>query len=166
MNHREAAVPLAVCDGKESKLAAPIVQEYMTPNPITVDATTTVAKAHRIMQEKGVRHLPVLNDGRLVGIVTMTDILEASSTSSIESNRLNVFDPSYLAGTRPVETLMTPEPVTITPDATVLEAADLMFQHDIGSLPVVKVDNVIGIITETDVFHLVVRMLAQQSEEE
>lgn len=143
-------------------MAAPIVREHMTPNPITADVTTTVAKAHRIMRENGVRHLPVLNNDVLVGIVTLTDILEASSTSSAERNRLNVFDPSYLLATRPVEDLMTPEPVTIGPEDTVLEAADLMFQHDIGSLPVVDVRNVIGIITETDVFHLVVRMLAEQ----
>ena len=143
-------------------MASPIVREHMTPNPITVDATTTIAKAHQIMQENGVRHLPILREDALVGIVTLTDILEASSTSSVNANRLNIFDPTYLLGTRPVEELMTPQPVTISPDGSVLEAADLMFQNDIGSLPVVESSNVIGIITETDIFHLVVRMLADR----
>ncbi|MBS1253538.1 MAG: Arabinose 5-phosphate isomerase KdsD [Anaerolineales bacterium] len=143
-------------------MAPLIVREHMTPNPITVKATTTVARAHHIMQENGVRHLPVLSENALVGIVTVSDVLEAASGSSVKSNRFSIFDPAYMLGSRPVEDLMTPEPVTIGPDDTVLEAADLMFQHDIGSLPVVEPDNVIGIITKTDIFHLVVRMLANR----
>lgn len=138
-------------------MAAPIVREYMTPHPITVDATTAVAKAHRIMQENGVRHLPVINDDVLVGMITLSDILEAAPS---DANQLHFFQPSYL----PVEELMTPDPVTIAPDDTVLEAADLMFQHDIGSLPVVEGSNVIGIITKTDIFYLVVRMLAKREQ--
>ncbi|MFQ5592543.1 MAG: CBS domain-containing protein [Anaerolineae bacterium] len=140
-------------------MATPVVREHMTPNPITVDATTSVAKAQRIMQEKGVRHLPVLREDVLVGMVTLTDILEAASQ---DTNRPNFFEPSYLLAALPVEELMTPEPVTIAPEDTVLEAADLMFQHDIGSLPVVWDQNVIGIITTTDIFYLVVRMLAER----
>ncbi len=142
-------------------MATPIVREHMTPNPITVDVNTSVAKAHRLMQEHGVRHLPVLNENVLVGIVTFTDILEAASQ---DSNRLNLFEPISLLAALPVEELMTPDPVTISPDDTVLEAADLMFQHDIGSLPVVEDGSVIGIITTTDIFHLVVRMLAEREQ--
>ncbi len=140
-------------------MATPIVREHMTPNPITIDMTTSVATAHRIMRENGVRHLPVLNANVLVGIITLTDILEAASQ---DTNRLNVFETNYLVAALPVEEIMTPDPVTIAPDDTVLEAADLMFQHDIASLPVIEDDTVIGIITETDIFHLVVRMLAER----
>lgn len=140
-------------------MATPIVREHMTPNPITIDQTVAVAKAHRIMQENGVRHLPIVHENRLVGIVTLSDILEASAP---DSKRFDLFKPSYMLATLPMEELMTPDPVTISPDDTVLEAADLMFQHDIGSLPVVEENNVIGIITETDIFHLVVRMLAER----
>lgn len=142
-------------------MAAPTVREYMTPNPITIDVTTTVVKADRIMRENGIRHLPVLNENILVGIVTLSDILE---TSPSDTSWLSISEPNYLLATLPVEELMTPDPVTIAPDDTVLEAADLMFQHDIGSLPVIENDNVIGIITETDIFHLVVRMLAEQED--
>jgi CBS domain-containing protein len=143
-------------------MATPIVREHMTPNPITVDVTTSVAKAHRIMREKGVRHLPVLNENILVGMVTSNDIMEAASQ---DSNRLNIFEPNYLLAALPVEELMTPDPVTIAPDDPVLEAADLMFQHDIGSLPVVEDGRLIGIITETDIFHLVVRMLTEREQQ-
>lgn len=142
-------------------MAIPVVREHMTPNPITVDVTTSVAKAQRIMRENGVRHLPVLNENRLVGIVTSTDILEATSP---DTNRPDVFEPSYLLAALPVEELMTPDPVTIGPEDTVLEAADLMFQHDIGSLPVVQARDVIGIITTTDILYLVVRMLAEREQ--
>ncbi len=144
-------------------MAAPIVREHMTPNPITVEPTCTVAKAHRLMQEHGVRHLPVVGDRGLVGIITRGDILEASAS---DTGHLNLFEMDDPWTTIPVEELMTPDPVTIDPDTTVLEAADLMFQHDIGSLPVVEGNHVIGIITETDIFHLVVRMLAEREREE
>jgi acetoin utilization protein AcuB len=144
-------------------MAAPIVRDHMTPNPITVEPTCTVAKAHRLMQEHGVRHLPVVGEKGLVGIITRGDILEASAS---ETGRLNLFNMNDPWTTTSVEELMTPDPVTIGPDTTVLEAADLMFQHDIGSLPVVEGDHVIGIITETDIFHLVVRMLAERKQEE
>lgn len=143
-------------------MAVPIVRESMTPNPITINVTTPVAQAHKIMQENGVRHLPVLDEDALVGMITFSDILEAASS---DTGRFDIFEPNYLLATLPVEELMTPDPVTISPDDTVLEAADLMFQHDIGSLPVVEDGKVIGILTETDIFHLVVRMLAEREEE-
>jgi acetoin utilization protein AcuB len=143
-------------------MATPLVRDYMTPNPITVDVDTTVAKAQRLMRENGVRHLPILSNDILVGIVTLTDILEAAAP---EPNRLVASEPGYILGAVPVEEVMTPDPAFISPDDTVLEAADLMFQHDIGSLPVVENDRVTGIITETDIFHLVVRMLAEQAED-
>lgn len=143
-------------------MAIPIVREHMTPNPITADVNMPVAKAQRIMQQNGIRHLPVLQENTLVGMMTLSDILEASSP---DTNRPDIFEPSYLLAALPVEELMTPDPVTISPNDTVLEAADLMFQHDIGSLPVVEDDAVIGIITTTDIFHLVVRMLADREKE-
>lgn len=141
-------------------MPTPLVREHMTPNPITVDVNTTVAKAHRLMHENGVRHLPVLSDERLVGILTLTDILEAAAP---DPNRVVSSDFGYIFGAMPVEELMTPDPAFISPEDSVLEAADMMFQDDIGSLPVVEDDRVTGIITETDIFHLVVRMLAEQA---
>ena len=140
-------------------MAAPTVREHMTPNPLTVDVTMSVAKAHRIMGDKSVRHLPVVKNGDLIGIVTLSDILDLSLS---ESNHMNFFEPNYLMGSVPVDELMTPEPVTISPNNSVLEAADLMFEHDIGSLPVMEDSKIIGIITKTDIFHLVVRILAEQ----
>lgn len=139
-------------------MVAPIVREHMTPNPITVAPTCSVTEAHRLMQEHGVRHLPVTDQSTLVGIITRGDILEASASNT---GRLGLFPSDDLWSTTPVAELMTPDPVTISPDTTVLEAADLMFQHDIGSLPVVEEGRLVGIITETDIFHLVVRMLAE-----
>jgi len=139
-------------------MVAPIVREHMTPNPITVEPTCSVAKAHRLMQEHGVRHLPVIDQSNLVGIITRGDILEAYASNS---GRLDLFPSDDPWSATPVAELMTPNPVTIDPNTTVLEAADLMFQHDIGSLPVVEEGRLIGIITETDIFHLVVRMLAE-----
>ncbi len=142
-------------------MVAPIVREHMTPNPITVEPTCSVAEAHRLMREHGVRHLPVIDQGGVVGIITRGDILEASASDS----RQLLFPSDDPWSSTPVVELMTPDPVTITPDTTVLEAADLMFQHDIGSLLVVEEGRLVGIITETDIFHLVVRMLAELGEE-
>ena len=140
-------------------MAIPIVREHMTPNPITIEASVSVAKAQRLMREHGVHHLPVLSDSKLVGIITFSDILEAFS---FDNSRQNPFEVNYTIAVLTVDELMTPDPVTIAPDDTVLEAADLMFQHDIGSLPVVEDSELVGIITNTDIFHLVVRMLAER----
>jgi acetoin utilization protein AcuB len=131
------------------------VSDWMTPNPITVDLTTTLPEAHKLMKECHIRRLPVVDRGRVVGILTLGDIREASPSSATS---LSIFELNYLLAKLNVEKIMTRDPITIAPGATVREAAQVMLEHKIGGLPVVENEKLVGIITESDIF----RVLAQE----
>ena len=134
-----------------------LVRDWMTVDPVTIDPKKTLPEAQRLMKERRIRRLPVLQRGRLVGIVTQGDIRGAEPS---EASTLSVFEMHYLLAKLTVEKIMTWEPVTISPDATVRQAAQLMLEHKIGGLPVVDNDKLVGIITESDIF----RVLVQESE--
>ncbi len=123
------------------------VKEWMSASPITVTPDTPMYEARRLMQEKQVRHLPVTDRDRLVGILTDRDIrlnLPSPATS------LSVWEINYLLARLTVGEVMTRGVVTIAPDRPAEEAARLMLERRIGALPVVEDGRLVGIITETD----------------
>ena len=124
-----------------------IVRNWMTPNPITITLQTTLAEAQRLMYAHNIRRLPVLHKDRLVGLVTLRDIREAQP-SGVTS--LSVYGLNYLLDGLIAKEFMAYEPITISPDATIAEAARLMLEHKIGGLPVMEDVKLVGIITETD----------------
>ncbi len=133
------------------------VRDWMTPNPITIDPKTTLPEAHKLMKECHIRRLPVVDHGRVVGILTLGDIREASPS---DATSLSIFELNYLLAKLNVEKIMTRDPITIAPTATIREAAQLMLEHKIGGLPVVEDEKLVGIITESDIF----RVLVQEAE--
>ncbi len=136
------------------------VRDWMTPNPITISPRTTLPEAHQIMKEKRIRRLPVVDEnGHLVGIVTLGDIREASPS---DATSLSIFELNYLLARLTVDKIMTRKVITVTPDTPVYEAARLMLEHKIGGLPVVENGRVVGIITESDIFKMVVRLAAEE----
>lgn len=138
-----------------------LVGDWMTPDPITVDSDTTLPEAHRIMKENHIRRLPVVDDGRLVGIVTWGDIREASAS---DCTSLDVFELSYLLEALPVHHFMTRNLVTVTPITPIARAAQLMLEHKIGGLPVVDHrGRLVGIITESDIFRVLVLGQAEKA---
>jgi acetoin utilization protein AcuB len=138
---------------------ARFVRDWMTPHPITIDPKTTLPDAHRLMKDSHIRRLPVVDRSRLVGIVTLGDVREAQPSAA---TTLSIYELNYLLSKLTVERLMTREPITVAPDATIAEAARLMLQHKIGGLPVVEPvgNKLVGIITESDIF----RIFAQEAE--
>lgn len=133
------------------------VGEWMTTEPITIPRDTTLPVAYQLMRLNHIRRLPAVNDeGRLVGIVTMGDVREARPK---ESMRLSFWEMHDLAANLEVQTFMTVEPVTVTPDTSIKQAAELMLEHKVGGLPVVEDDAVVGIITESDIFRVLVQQL-------
>ncbi len=130
------------------------VRDWMTPNPITIDPKTTLPEAHKLMKECHIRRLPVVDRGKLVGILTLGDIREASPS---DANSLSIFELNYLLARLNVEKIMTRDPITITPTATIREAAQIMLEHKIGGLPVVENEKLVGIITESDIFRVLVQ---------
>ena len=118
-----------------------LVIERMTHNPVTITGETTVRQALQIIEERELRHLPVMGEGDvLVGIVAEKELLRAS-------------------GDDPVEEVMTPEVITVTEYTPLEEAARIMADHKISSLPVMRNGRLVGIITETDLFKVFLEFL-------
>jgi acetoin utilization protein AcuB len=132
------------------------VRWRMTPNPIVIDPQTSILDALHIMKEKKVRRLPVVAHGKLVGIVTEKDLRESPS---LKATSLSIFELNYLLAKTPVSEVMTKDPITVTPDTTIEEAAVIMRDNQISGLPVVDDGKIVGIVTETDIFDMLVKLL-------
>ena len=134
------------------------VQDWMREHPVTIDPDATLTAAQELMLENEVRRLPVVERGELVGIITNSDILR-----QIPANVEEVDDDTRLLLTqRTVREVMTYSPMTINPSATIQEAAERMLEYQISGLPVVRNGKVVGIITESDIFRLVVESWAEE----
>lgn len=131
-----------------------LVRDWMTPNPIAADVHMSLPDAHQLMVTHKIRRLPVLEGGRLVGIVTRGDIRGAEPSSA---TTLSIYELHYLLARLPLKDIMHRDPVTVSPDTSVREAARLMLTHKIAGLPVVEAGQLVGIITESDIFRLVVK---------
>lgn len=139
-----------------------MVREWMTPEPVTITPDTTLPEAHRLMMAHSIRRLPVIEEGRLVGIVTLGDVRGAEPSGATS---LSIWEVNYLVSKLRIEEIMTPRPFTISADATLGEAAQKMLKYKISGLPVVDGGGrVVGIITESDIFRMVVRDWLQESE--
>ncbi len=128
------------------------VRDWMTRDPLTIDPGLSVSGAYQLMKESGIRRLPVVEGGRLLGIVTLGDLRAA--VASPEAN-LNIFEMAFHMERFTVMQIMTREVVTVTPDSSIEVACELMLKHKIGGLPVVADGRLVGILTESDIFRLV-----------
>ncbi len=125
------------------------VKDYMTRHPIMIEPDKRIIQAQKLMGENNVRHLPVVGDGkRLLGLVTRDRLQIAPD----RLGSLNVWEITRYLADLTVEKVMIKRDglYTIGPEATLEDAAALMSRHKISSLPVIKDDVVVGIITETD----------------
>jgi CBS domain-containing protein len=129
------------------------VADWMNAPAIVVAPTLPLAQAQRLMEQRRVRRLPVVEDGRLVGIVTWGD-LRAAQPSAAAS--LSIHEWRALLEQVTVAECMTRDPVAIAPDTPVLYAARQMLLHKISGLPVVEDGRVVGVITESDLFRLLI----------
>jgi acetoin utilization protein AcuB len=124
------------------------VRDWMTSNPITIDADATVVEAIHLLKEKNVRRLPVLKNGRLVGIVTERMLL---SFSPGKSTSLDTWELHYLLARTPVTEAMNPKPHTVTPDTELADAAQLIRDRKLNGVTVVNEHgDLVGILTTTN----------------
>ena len=132
-----------------------LVKNWMTSDIVTIDPDTSLPEAHKLMSDNGIRRLPVIKNGRLIGIVTRGDVREAEPS---EATTLSIWEINYLLARLRIEKIMTRNPKTISPDATIGQAARMMMEQKISGLPVVDdSSSVVGIITESDIFRMVVQ---------
>ena len=130
-----------------------LIKDWMTRDVITITPETTLPEAHRLMIKNKIRRLPVVQDGQLIGIITRGDVRGAEPS---EATSLSIWELNYLLAQLSIDEIMTREPVAISPEATIQDAAQLMLDHKISGLPVVdEQTQVVGIITESDIFRLV-----------
>ncbi len=134
------------------------VAHIMTPNPVTVTPSNAISTAIALMRAGGFRRLPVVENGRLVGIVTARDLRLASNAPTVV--REQWYD-NYMLQHIAVGTCMTPDPITVTPDSSIAEAARLMRDHKISGLPVMEGGRLVGIVTETDLLNYLLELLEE-----
>lgn len=125
------------------------VKDYMTKDVIAISPETGVAKAADIMRDNDVRRLPVLEKGKLVGLVTAGTMAEASPS---KATSLSIYEMNYLLNKTKIRDIMIKKVITVSPNASLEDAIYLMLQHKIGVLPVLDKDELCGIITDRDVF--------------
>lgn len=130
------------------------VRDWMTDRVITADRTMPISEAHKIMQDNDIRRLPVVDGKRLVGIITIGDVREASPS---DATTLSIWELNYLWAQLTVEKIMTRNVLTVTADTPILNAAQIMLEKKVSGLPVVEGENLAGVITESDIFRMLVR---------
>lgn len=132
------------------------VGDRMSHPVIFVSPETKVQEAMHLMKDEGIRRMPVIDKGKLVGIISDYDLLNASPT---KATSLSVWEINYLLSKITVEEVMTKEVTTIARDTPIEEAARIMADRGISGLPVMEDDKVVGIITETDLFRILLELM-------
>jgi acetoin utilization protein AcuB len=123
------------------------VKDYMTPAPLSIGKDQPLAVAHRLMREHGIRHLPVLSGGSIVGVVSQRDLYFIESLQDV--------DPASV----PVEDAMTADPYVVAPETPLAEVARAMAERKLGSAVVMRGPDVAGVFTTSDALAALVEQL-------
>ena len=126
------------------------IKDVMTMNVVTIPSNTTIADTKRIMEAHKIRRLPVVDRGKLVGMVTEHKLEEYTPS---KATSLSVWEISYLLGNTTVKDIMEKNIVTVNPDMTVEEALALAQEKKVGALPVLEDGRLVGIVTTNDFFY-------------
>jgi acetoin utilization protein AcuB len=122
------------------------VADWMTPDPVTIAPAATAGEALALMRQRRIRHLPVVDGGRLVGMLSDRDVRSALPSAAV----LGEIEEDDPATSRPVADIMTADPLTIPPSQPVEEAARLLTEQRIGVVPVVDGSRLLGILSADD----------------
>lgn len=138
-----------------------IVKNVMTPNPITVKETDSLITAAQRMLDGNFSRLPVVNEnGKLVGILSEHDISMAVGAPAVRPEDLTE---AGLAEKK-VSAYMTPDPVVVAPTTSIVRAAKLMRRYNVGGVPVVHRDKLVGIVVESDLLDYFIELVEQGAE--
>lgn len=133
-----------------------LVGERMSHPVITVPPSMPIVDALNLMKREHIRRAPVVQEGKLVGIVSEKDLLNASPSSATS---LSVWELNYLLSKVTVKEIMTTKVLTVDESTPIEEAARIMADNKIGALPVMRGDELVGIITETDLFKIFLELM-------
>lgn len=138
-----------------------LIRDVMTTNVVTVPSSTSIADARRIMEAHRFRRLPVVDKGKLVGIVTERRL---ESVSPSKATSLSVWELTYLLNNTTVKEIMEKDVVTVSPDTTAEEAVSLAQSRKVGTLVVIDDGHVVGIATTNDFFYKIINPILGLSE--
>lgn len=136
------------------------VKDWMIAPVVTVEASSPISAAHHLMKNNNVRRLPVMNDNKLVGIITIGDVREASPS---DATTLSIWELNYLWAQLTAEKIMTRNVLTVTSDTPILDAAEIMLEKKVSGLPVVDNKMLVGILTESDIFRMLIKSRQQEA---
>lgn len=129
------------------------VSDWMTRKVFTLSPDDFVSDAVKLMKEKHIKHIPLVKDDRLKGIVSDRDVKEFTPS---KATTLDVYELHYLLAKTKMKEIMKTKVTTVTPHTSVEEAAMMMHDENIGCLPVVKGDRLVGIISDKDIYRILV----------
>lgn len=137
-----------------------LVRDIMTQSVITISPTSSIGTAIELMREHGFRRLPVVEDDKLIGIVTDRDLRQATNSPLVLRER---WYNEFLLEAIKVRSCMTTNPFSVEPTTPVATAAQLLREHKISGLPVVEGEAVVGMVTITDMLACLVRLLSKDT---
>jgi len=133
-----------------------LVKKWMSKDVITVDENEAISNATKLMKENSIRMLPVLKKNKLTGVITDRDLKRASAS---DATTLEIHELLYLLTNIKVKSIMTKNPITVSPDVTVEETAEILLENKISGAPVVDdKGQVLGVITQTDIFKVLISL--------
>ena len=133
-----------------------LVKNWMSKPAITIDADASMHDAIKLLKNHNIKMLPVLEKGRLVGIVTDRDLKRASAS---DATSLEIHELLYLISKIKIKEIMTKNPIKVPEDYTVEETAEILLKHNISGVPVIdQHHNIVGTITQNDVFRILISL--------
>jgi acetoin utilization protein AcuB len=138
------------------------VSDWMTKNPITIDASATIIEAIHLLKERNIRRLPVMKDGRLAGIVTERMLL---SYSPGKSTAMDAWEVHYLLAKTPVTAAMNPQPHTVGPETELADAAQLIHNRKLNGITVIDASGrLVGLLTTTNALEALVYFAREEQQ--
>ena len=133
-----------------------LVNHWMSKQVITINENDSMNNAMHLLKKHNIRMLPVMKQGKLVGIVTDRDLKSASAS---DATSLEIHELLYLISKIKVKELMTKNPITVPLDYTIEETAEVLLKHKISGVPVIDHHgNIVGIITQNDIFRTIISL--------
>ena len=133
-----------------------IVKDWMSKPAITIDVNASMNDAIKLFKKNNIKMLPVMEKDKLVGIITDRDIKRASAS---DATTLEIHELLYLISKIMIKEIMTKNPVTVSPDYTVEETAEVLLKHNISGVPVVDhYGTVVGVMTQNDIFKTIISL--------
>lgn len=129
----------------------PLVKDYMTLQPHTIEHGENVQTAHQVMTKLGIRHLPVMKKGSIIGILSEREVNFAIGIESIDHKQILAID------------VCSQKPYMVTPETALRDVADVMAKKHFGSVIVMKNDELVGIVTTVDVCRALAQIIALQN---